>query len=131
MSLKSTLIRNCKQIAVYWGNPQNDGSGGFTYDSPVEIKCRWEDKQQLMGLLGQDGEGERLLSRAVVFVLQDVDINGLLYLGELTDFDSSDLDNPHEVEGKNIFLIKRIESSSSLGSTTNFVRKAFLTPWLT
>ena len=48
MGLISVLERQYKQDAVYWGNPQSDGSGGYTFDDPVEIKCRWEDIKQVV-----------------------------------------------------------------------------------
>jgi len=132
--LTNMLTRAYKQTAVYWGNPQPDGSGGFTFDAPVELSpsdnngVRWEDKKQILGLIGEDGHGERLLSRAVVYVLQDVDNNGLLYLGELADLNSVQKADPMTLE--DICIIKRVEKTPLLGSTTEFLRKAYLTPWL-
>ena len=36
-----------KQKCVVWLNPVSDGKGGYVFDYPIEIDCRWEDKQEL------------------------------------------------------------------------------------
>ena len=136
MGIEDIIIKSCTQTAVYWGNPQEDGEGGKTFDAPVEIYCRWEDKTQVLGLLGEDDKGERNISRALVYLTQDVDVNGYLYLGALDDIydayptlESSDANiDPHSING--CYVIKRFEKTPVMGSTTKFLRKAFLTPWL-
>jgi len=125
MSLQSTITKNCTQTAVYWRNPVDDHYGGKTFDDPIEIKCRWEDKKQVI----QNPDGTSMISRAVVIVLQDVDYEGLLYLTTLSSLTTSQKANPREIE--DICIIKRFEKTPELGSSTNFYRKAFLTPWLT
>jgi len=95
------LTDKLKQTAVYWGNPQNDGAGGRTFDSPVEIDVRWEDRHELF----IDGSGQEVRSNAVVFVAQDVVMGAYLYLGKLSDLSSGEavdpltIDNAHEVRG--------------------------------
>lgn len=119
----------CAQTCVYWGNPQTDGRGGYTFDVPVEIPCRWEDKDQIMGTqVGGEVTGNILLSRSVVFVLQDVDELGYMYLGRLSDLTAQQQANPKLKESA--YCIKRFEKTPALGSTTIFLRKAFLTPFL-
>jgi len=118
------ITQNCPQICVYWGNPQNDGRGGFTFDAPVELACRWEGITQIVA----DKFGNEITSRALVFVLQDVDEEGMLYLGTLDDLDSVDKENPKQVEGA--YIIKRFQKTPALGSTSVFLRKAYLTPSL-
>jgi hypothetical protein len=131
MSLLSLLKRNLVQTCVYWGAPKNDGEGGFIFDAPVEIQCRWEDKEQVV----MQDNGEKILSRSTVYLLQEVDENGMLFLGTLDDIGDSEGDSsgvyydPQELEGA--YLIKRFEKTPSLRSTTEFLYKAFLTPWLT
>lgn len=124
-SFRKFLARSYPQTAVYWANPQENGYGGKTYDDPVEIKCRWEDKQQVI----VDDNGEQLLSRSVVWGNMDFQYNGMLFLGTLADLDSSEEEDPRSIEG--ICIIKRFEKTPYLGSTTIFLRKAYLTPWLT
>jgi hypothetical protein len=135
MSIEKYIARNCPQIAVYWGNPKDDGFGSKTFDDPIEIKCRWEDKLQVITA----DNGVKYLSRAVVFLTQDVDIEGMLFLGTLDQLETLYGDsaqessgvyfNPFDVDG--ICIVKRFEKTPGLRSTSVFLRKAFLTPWLT
>jgi hypothetical protein len=119
------------QTAVYWGAPTPDGYGGNTFAAPIEVVCRWEDKEQFLGSqVGGEVTGGLMLSRSIVFVKQDVDEEGYLYLGTLDDLvlDSNDYIDPKEVD--KAYIIKRFEKSPAVGSTTEFLRKAFLTPFL-
>ena len=125
MGIDKVIKRNLVQIAVYWGNPQDNRYGGFTYDAPIEVACRWEDMPQVM----LDKEGEQDLSRAVVYLCIDVDTNGLLYLGRLTDIQGSGGIDFNNIQG--IHQIRRWRKVPALGSNTIFLRKAFLTPYLT
>ena len=125
MSIINRVTKNLSQIAVYWANPTNDGYGTFTYDDPIEIECRWEDKDQMV----QDDKGVMITSRSHAYVGQDVEIEGLLYLGRLDDLDSAQEDDPATIPG--ICIIKRFEKLPRLGSSTEFLRTAFLTTWQT
>lgn len=121
MSMDGLIARLCKQTAVYWGTPVEDGYGGCTFADPVEIACRWEDKKEVY----MSGSGEQLVSLAVVYVTQDVDEKGWLYLGLLTDFDSSlDTSKPKALSGT--FEIKRFDKSPSLLVSTDCIRKVYL-----
>lgn len=119
MDIIDMITANCNQTAVYWGSPTADGYGGFTFDDAVEISCRWEDK---IGVF-TNNRGEQVFSKAEVYVLQDLDENGYLYLGELDDL-SSNPDDPMAED--NTYIIKRFDKSPRLGSTTEFIRKAYL-----
>jgi hypothetical protein len=123
MSIIDSVTSNCKQIAVYWGTPTNDGFGTHTYADPIEIYCRWEDVSIKM----LDEEGIEFVSRAVVYVLQDVELNGLLYLGGLDDLDSDQEDDPMTIT--DIQIIKGFYKTPVLKSTTKFLRKAIIKPW--
>jgi hypothetical protein len=182
-SITGLLARNCKQRAVYWGSPVEDGQGGKTFAAPVEIACRWEEMNQIVS----DAKGSELTSRAVVYVLQDVDEEGFLYLGDLLDvtgydtvyvlFDYNSVQIRKGVRGgifvvdkaitplgfgtgavegvdwvtikgdvvstsvtvggssapkdkDGAYTIKRFQKIPALGSTTEFLRKAYLTPSL-
>lgn len=89
----SFLIDNLLQTVVYWGNPTPDGYGSFTFDSPVEISVRWENRTELF----IDRTGAESKSFAIVYLGQDVDVGGWLFLGELDDIDSGLTDTPHLV----------------------------------
>ena len=131
MSIETMIKRTCNQTAVYWGSPVNDGYGGETFDDPVEISCRWEDMHQIV----TDAKGNELTSRALVFVLQDVDEEGYLYLGTLEslyddyagDSSAGGVNNPKIIEGA--YIIKRFQKTPDLKGT-GFLRKAYLTPSL-
>ena len=131
MSFTTLLNRACKQTCIYWSSPNEDGYGGQVWATPIEIACRWEDKEQLI----RQDDGIEISSRAIVYVLQDVDLEGMMYLGTLDDlYDISEssagaLSNPKEFD--KTYVIKKFEKSPALGSTTDFVRKVWLTPLLT
>ena len=84
-----------KQTCVYWGNPQPTGYGGFTWDDPVELDCRWVGTTRMV----TNNKGREVVSRASVQVAQDVDEDGMLYLGALEDLDSGQEDDPMTVDG--------------------------------
>jgi len=112
------IVKKCNQIAVYWGSPTPSGRGGFTYASAIEIICRWEKKQQLF----INDQGEQELSQAIVYVNQDVDVGGYLYLGEESELDSAH-DDPEVISGA--YRIKAYAKTTSL-SATEYVRKVWL-----
>ena len=131
MSIDNLLNRICEDTAVYWGTSNIIGPGNaMVFAAPIEIKCRWEDMTQLM----MDAKGNRMTSRAVVFVLQDVDEEGMLFRGTLEDLydrlesSAGALDDPQEIDGA--YFIKRFVKTPALSSTTSFVRSAYLTPSL-
>ena len=105
---------NLNQTAVYWGNPQNDGEGGYTYDDPVEIDCRWVEISEIK----KDANGEEFMSKAEVQVKQDLVKNGILFLGDLDDLDSSQEEDPASVQ--DAFPIKIFEKVPTLKQTRYF-----------
>ena len=132
MSIVSMIAKNCVQTAVYWSPSGEDGYGGKLFNDPYEIKCRWENKEQWIRL----DDGNQISSRAIVYVLQVVETEGVLCLGTLADLDMDDSndssaawDNPLIIDGA--YTIKKFEASPVLGSTTEFAYKAWLTPLLT
>ena len=120
MNVEQTLAHFCKQVAVYWGNPVTGGSGGFTFDSPVEIKCRWEDRTDVVAA----SNGKEYVSSARVFLLQDVAEEGWLFLGELSDVDRDYLDNPKKVD--RAYKIIRFDKLPAIEPPTEYVRVAYL-----
>lgn len=81
----SFLTKNHRQDIVYWGAPVTDVYGARTFSTPIEIKGRWEDVQNLF----VSPDGRELVSRAIVYLGQDVDIGGYLYLGTLVSISSA------------------------------------------
>lgn len=133
--IRSTLV----QKAVYWGNPQNNGYGGMTFDDPVEIDCRWEQLAQILGTVtGNQVVGYQDIPRAVIFVDQVLDEEGMIYLGTLDDIanlDDSSGDSsggwydPQKIVGA--YIVKRFKKIPAVRSTTEYLYVGYLTPWLT
>ena len=109
-----------KQTAVYWASPVEDGFGGADFDDPVEIKVRWEQKQELF----IDGAGNEVRSQAVIYPGQVLDIGGYLYLGELNDLDSTVME-PEDVTTGNVYEVRAFSISPNRKGTS-YVRKAWL-----
>ena len=119
MGIEKFIRRIAVQTAVYWGNPVDDGFGGLIFDDPVEIKCRWDATAELITA----ADGEQYVTRAKIIVIQDMDVNGYLFLGFLIDLDS-DNSNPKEIDGT--CRIRRFDKVSMIRSTTQFVRTVFI-----
>jgi hypothetical protein len=111
----------CAQTAVYWGNPQNNGAGVMTYDDPYEIDCFWIDKQVTL----VDEDGKEWITEATVFVLEDLDEQGVLYLGELEDLSSDEKSNP-KANLQKAREIKHLIKTPSLYDENTYVRKVIL-----
>lgn len=116
-SIEKMIKRNCKQMAVYWAPAGKDVYGGISFNNPVEVKCRWEDKQQLV----KDNDGNEILSNAQVFVLKDLQEQGYLFLGRLTDLTNTD---PREVN--EAWEIKKKDKSPAMDSVRKFVKVVYL-----
>ena len=121
MGIDQLIIRACKQTAVYWGDPTPDGYGGWTFGSeyPIEIKCRWEARTEVIS----DGQGNEIISRARVYVTEDVEEEGWLFLGTLDDLDSAEEEDPMEASGA--YKIKRFDKTPTLRGDA-YVRIAYL-----
>lgn len=118
---KSTRFTDVlKQTAVYWGNPTSDGAGGATFDEPVELNVRWEDRSELYIDMTT---GRELRSSAVVFVSEDVERGGYLYLGTLSDLSSSQEADPLLIDGA--FEVREFKKTPDRKGTS-FVRRVLL-----
>lgn len=111
--------RQLDQIAVYWASPVKDGYGGFTWNDPVEIDCRWVGSTRVI----TNANGQEVVCRAEVVVDQDLDKEGVLYLGSLADLDSAEEDDPDTVDGA--YRIQRFDKSPTWDCSA-FYRKAYL-----
>lgn len=122
MSSTKFPARNLNQTAVYWGSPTDDGYGGFAYADPVEVSCRWVDSTRVV----TDRTGKEIVCRAEVQVSQDLDEQGMLYLGTLDDLDSSEEADPMALEsGRMAYEIKRFDKVPSMKGT-HYFRMAYL-----
>jgi len=77
----SIITKMLKQAAVYWPliAISYDQYGQPQWDSPVEINCRWEDTTE--EFIAKDGTLQKCRSK--VFVDRDLQLGGMLMLGEL------------------------------------------------
>lgn len=81
------------QIAVWWKVKGKDLYGQSSYESPVEIKCRWDDVMEEF----VDTGGNRQMSKAKVFPDREISVGDVLWLGRQTLLD--DLNVPENNYG--------------------------------
>lgn len=123
MSILKFIKSITVQTATYWGSPVNDGYGSYTYATPVEIQCRWEDKVRTVF----DVYGEYQQSKSSVLVNQDVDYNGYMFLGtiaEATAITGVTITNPKTVPMA--YPILSFDRIPLIRSTTEFVHVVYL-----
>ena len=120
MSIIDFVENVCVQTAVYWGSPVDDGYGGMTYADPVEIFCRWDGSTKLI----TDAKGLQIVCVAEVMVTQELDIDGMLYLGSLDDLELSEQDDPSTITGAQ--RIKQFMKTPLFASDDEFVYMAYL-----
>jgi hypothetical protein len=131
MGIEDNIAYNCSDTCVYWQSLGEDGNGGKIFADPIELNCRWENISQVV----TDNKGAEISSRALVFITQDIEEEGMLYHGTLeelydshaTDSSAGEVDNPMTIDGA--FIIKRFQKTPSLDGLS-FLRKAYLTPSL-
>lgn len=112
--------RFLNQTAVRWEFDSHDGYGGLTFaSSPEEISVRWSDKTRLF--INHNGEEE--VSHTTVLSTTELKTNDYLYLGELSDIASSDLDNPEELSGA--CRIKQVNETPTIDAE-QILYKAFV-----
>lgn len=122
----SIITKVLKQTCVYWALTPEEGTD-VSYDDygqpivtasdPVEISCRWEDKNEEF----ISANGTKMVSRAVVYVGQDVAVGGILMLGTKDNITDS-------VTIKNNAGAYEIKAFSKLPNfkATEFLRTAYL-----
>jgi len=113
----SLITRMRRQNAVYWALDSIDQFGKKTFSSPVQIKVRWDDVTEEF----LDSEGVRQVSKAVVYVGEDIEEGSVLMLGELSDI--TDAVNIKENEGA--WEVRMFAKTPNLRAT-EFLRRAYL-----
>lgn len=111
--------RNLNQTAVYWGSPVDDGYGRLSFSDPEEISCRWNNTTKVI----LDQKGYQVVISAVVQVAQDLEVDGMLFLGTLDDLDSAEEEDPENIE--NAKRIQRFDKTPTIKGSL-FVRIAYL-----
>jgi len=123
MGIESFVARLCVQTAVYWGTPVDNGYGGKTFATAVEVSCRWEDTVEKINRIGDRME-EEIVSRAQVYVTTDVQEKGYLYLGALADLSTAQKADPTTIT--KAYMINRFDKIPVIRKTDKFLRKAYL-----
>ena len=86
------LARNYKDEVTHWAVTPGD-FGSFTFAAPVTVKGRWEEKSVLF----RTPEGEEEVSKSIVFITCDVDVDDYLFLGESVVADPTSISDTHQV----------------------------------
>lgn len=123
MGIESLISRNLKQTAVYWGSPNNDGYGQNTFSTAVEVSCRWEKSYDKQKNIRKNKNGKEFIPNARIFIEQDMDEEGYIFLGELSDLDSDHTD-PVKIEGA--WEIMKFEKIPELNRSNKFQRIAYI-----
>lgn len=100
--------RHLLQTATVWPTTPS-GYGGYNFGTPFTVKCRWEDRAERY--FGKP-TGKEEVSRAVIFVNQDLSIDDWIAEGDHTS--SSD---PSIVPGA--YPIRDFSKIPDLRSLTN------------
>jgi len=104
---------------VYWAAPTPDGTGGYTYDTPVEITGRWVDKAERF----QTSMGDTFVSRSIVHADQELEVGGVLWKGSLSSLSAEEITNPMLLAAA--YAIRVYQSTPNVAGTIT-VRKAIL-----
>ena len=100
------FTKHLQQTATYWKPNSENEFGKKVYDEPEFLKCRWEDRNELL----RDKRGQEITSKSRVYFCTALDLDGFVFLGESWDTD------PHEVNGA--FEIRQIAKVPDLRNLT-------------
>jgi len=120
MGIEATLKRLAKQTAVYWSSPTAGADGSNSFSTGVEIKCIWLDTKEKV----IDNNGKEVVGSGAVYVLQDLDEEGMLFLGSLSDLTAAEKLDPKLVSMAS--EIRIFKKTPSLHLSGKFIRKALL-----
>ncbi len=78
-SLSTVIARFSQQTVVYWQKTGSDSHGKPTYANPVELKVRFEDKQQEVIMPDQ----RKVVSKGYYLTVNELVVGSIVYLGTL------------------------------------------------
>lgn len=94
----SMVTRHLREDVTHWPVIGSNGYGGFTFDPPVKLKGRWEDKAVLFRTLDNEEE----VSNAILYLADDVAVGDYFGQGDLTaTADPTDLSTTFRARGYN------------------------------
>lgn len=88
------MYRFCCDKTVYWEKIGVDQYGMPTFNSPVEVLCRWEDGVAEV----TDAQKQVVVATSTVYVLQEMEVGSLLWKGGLDELTSDQQANPRTIE---------------------------------
>jgi hypothetical protein len=89
------LERALNDTVTYWEKTgATDRYGKPVLSSPVQIKCRWEDRQSQI----VNKQGTEVISKSRVFTLTPISIDGYLARGTIASSDPRPLDDAFEIQ---------------------------------
>lgn len=109
------IVRNLRQDVTLWPIEGTDGFGGFMFGEPVLRKGRWEDKAELF--INQDAE--EVLSKSIVYMMDDVESGDYLALGDFASEEVLVLD-PGTLSGA--FRIRNFSKVTDLSALQSLVK---------
>lgn len=112
----SLIVKMRKQDAVYWPLTGFDAYGKPTYGEAQEIKVRWEDTQEEF----VDAQGTKQVSRAKVYVGEDMAPGSMLILGVLSS--TLDEDDPRASGALEVKSFAKLPNMKA----TEFLRTVFV-----
>ena len=120
MTTPGFISKQLSQTLVYWANPVNNGYGSYTFSAPVEIpgRCEFRTERVLTDM------GEEVLSKAFIYLDQEVRAGEYLYLGSLDDSDVEGNTDPKTIAGA--MYVLTFLKIPRLGSATEFIYKAYV-----
>lgn len=83
------------QDITYWAPAGEDQFGAESYDDPIVIKGRWEDRQDQ----ARAATGEEFTTQAIVYVDRDLAIGGRLKEGDVSIISDPILGGGQEIRG--------------------------------
>lgn len=90
-------MRGFNQTLTYWApSTKTDLYGKPASSTPVQFKCRWEDRREQL----KDKKGEELISKSRVFLIEDVEEDGYVFLGVSTEADPTTVKDAWEIQCK-------------------------------
>jgi hypothetical protein len=98
-----------RQTAVWWARSSSiNRFGKYTYEEPVEIKCRWDGS----GREYRDDKGQTVFSDATVYVDRIVAIGDMLMEGDLESDTASD-----PTTEETAYEVKRFDKNPNIKAT--------------
>ena len=88
------LLSKMWQDATYWAPGDKDLFGKVSFTTPVQMKCRWENRMESI----QSKTGEEYVSKSRVFLAVNVDLDGYLYPGLTSELNPIGLDGAQEIQ---------------------------------